>query len=116
MDVALLCYKWDWMDGRCDWIFLGGVRKRAHCAYNEESCLEKEIYSTSAQIYVITHMKRLSKMFKIYDLQTGEVPTKRKNKAYAVIKNEMEERERAKKRASKNVGLLFILQTIMMTG
>ena len=35
--------------------------------------------------------------------QTGEVPTKRKNKAYAVIKNEMEERERAKKRASKNV-------------
>ena len=35
-------------------------------------------------------------------LQTGEVPTKRKNKAYAVIKNEMEERERAKKRASKN--------------
>ena len=30
------------------------------------------------------------------------MPTKRKNKAYAVIKNEMEERERAKKRASKN--------------
>ena len=53
-------------------------------------------------------------MFKIYDLQTGEVPTKRKNKAYAVIKNEMEERERAKKRASKNVGLLFILVTIRM--
>ena len=35
--------------------------------------------------------------------QTGEVPTKRKNKAYAVIKNEMEERERAKKRVSKNM-------------
>ena len=38
----------------------------------------------------------------LYD-QTGEVPTKRKNKAYAVIKNEMEERERAKKRQSKNM-------------
>ena len=36
-------------------------------------------------------------------IQTGEVPTKRKNKAYAVIKNEMEERERAKKRVSKNM-------------
>ena len=44
------------------------------------------------------------------------MPTKRKNKAYAVIKNEMEERERAKKRASKNVGLLFILVTTSMTG
>ena len=41
--------------------------------------------------------------------QTGEVPTKRKNKAYAVIKNEMEERERAKKRQSKNVGWPQIL-------
>ena len=40
-------------------------------------------------------------------LQTGEVPTKRKNKAFNVIKNEMEERERAKKRASKNVVFFF---------
>ena len=44
--------------------------------------------------------------------QTGEVPTKRKNKAYAVIKNEMEERERAKKRASKNAVCFFILMTM----
>ena len=52
-------------------------------------------------------------MFDIYD-QTGEVPTKRKNKAYAVIKNEMEERERAKKRQSKNM-VSFDLFTSRMT-
>ena len=52
-------------------------------------------------------------MFELY-YQTGEVPTKRKNKAYAVIKNEMEERERAKKRQSKNM-VSFDLFTSRMT-
>ena len=50
-----------------------------------------------------------------YD-QTGEVPTKRKNKAYAVIKNEMEERERAKKRQSKNMVSFDLLTTRMTHG
>ena len=52
-------------------------------------------------------------MYSVVEIdQTGEVPTKRKNKAYAVIKNEMEERERAKKRASKNAVCFFILMTM----
>ena len=42
MDVAPLCYKWDWMEGRCDRIFPG--RGGVHCANNEESGHESEIY------------------------------------------------------------------------
>jgi hypothetical protein len=34
--------------------------------------------------------------------QTGEQPTKRKNKAFNAIKTEMEEKDRLKKRAGKS--------------